>query len=69
MIEDAQRKLSDPAFAMASVKGDSQAVAEGGAVSGGEPAASKCDQLKAISDPKEKRAFYLANEKDIKAGL
>jgi hypothetical protein len=69
VIEDAQRKLSDPAFAMASVKGDDVAVADGGAVGGGVSEKSKNEQLKAISDPKEKRAFYLANEKEIKLGL
>ena len=68
-IEDANKKLADPAFKAASVDGDKQAVVEGGAVSGAVSGKTKAEQMRDISDPKERRAFYLANEKDIKAGL
>lgn len=69
LLDAAERKLKDPAFAMASVKGDAVAVPDGGSVSGAEPVKSKSEQLKEIQDPKARRAFYLANEKEIKAGL
>lgn len=68
VIEDAERKLKDPAFAMASAPGDAVAVVDGGAASV-EPAKSKAEQMMEIKDPKARRTFYLANEKEIKAGL
>ena len=68
-IEEFGRKLSDPAYKLASASGDNTPVADGGAVSGGMETKSLTAQMKEIKDPKERRAFYLKNEKEIKAGL
>ena len=67
-IEDFKRKLEDPAYKAASVDGVKEAVADGGAVAG-EASKTLAQQMREIADPKERRAFYLANEKEIKAGL
>lgn len=68
-IDEISKKLSDPAFKIAGISGDDSAVSDGGAVSGGSESKTLGQQMKEIADPKERRAFYLANEKEIKAGL
>lgn len=67
-VSDLAKKLSDPAFKVAGIEGDKTAVPEGGVVSGGVEAKTLSEQMKDIKDPKARRAFYLANEKEIKAG-
>lgn len=68
-IDDISKKLSDPAFKIAGISGDDSAVSDGGAVSCGSESKTLGQQMKEIADPKERRAFYLANEKEIKAGM
>lgn len=68
-IDEFRRKLEDPAYKSASISGDQQAVTDGGAVAPGADAKTLMQQMIEIRDPKERRAFYLKNEKDIKAGL
>ena len=66
-LDEAKKKLADPAYKMASAEGDKKPVGEGGA-----PAATDVSlnaQMKAISDPIKRAAFYHANTEAIKAEL
>ena len=66
-LDEANKKLADPAYKIANSEGDKAPIAEGGAPIAAD--VSIIDQLQAIKDPQEKRAFYLKNEEQIKAAL
>lgn len=71
----ARQALEDPRYVDAAIKafkGDLQAAADAEAdraEAAEQTEKSKIEQWQAISDPKERRAFYLANEKAIKAEI
>jgi len=66
-LEEANKKLADPAYKMASAPGDSTSIPEGGApaVTG----VSLVAQMKAIDDPVKRAEFYHANMEAIKSEL
>lgn len=66
--DEARKALKNPAFATAAVRGDEKPVADG-ATPADAPKESLVAKMKAISDPRERAAFYHANKDAIQAEL
>jgi len=65
-LEDARQKLTNPAFADASAKGEPAPVADGGQAVAEEKKVSLWQQYYQISDPVERSKFWNANEKELR---
>ena len=66
-LAEANKKLANPAYRMASAPGDASGAPEGGAPA--ESGVSLVAQMKAIIDPVKRAEFYHANMEAIKAEL